>query len=96
MKQVQLLYSNNVLLEDSRNMRLDYSLTEMVSDADQMTPFYGVQVTKYLGDLTETDVAWGVSDSKDTVVSILKKLHHFQVTPITMVEILDDLITLKQ
>ena len=93
MKQVQLLYSNNVLLEDSRNMRLDYSLTETVSDADQMSPFYGVQVTKYLGDMTESDVQWGISDSKDIVISILKKLHHFQVTPISMVEIIDDLIT---
>ena len=96
MKQVQLLYSNNVLLEDSRNMRLDYSLTEKVSEADQLTPFYGVQVTKYLGDLMESEEAWGISDSKDIVVSILKKLHHYQVTPISMVEIVDELVTQEQ
>jgi hypothetical protein len=93
MKKLQLLFSNEVLLEDSRVMKLDYSLTERVSDTDDISPYYGVKITKHLDDITESDEISGISTSKDTVVSIIKKLCQFEVTPISMVEIVDDLVT---
>ncbi len=52
MKQLQLLFSNEVLLDDARVMRLDYSLTEKASD-DQSSPYYGVRITKHLDNLVE-------------------------------------------
>jgi hypothetical protein len=94
MKESLLLFSNEVVLEDERVMKLDYSLTEKVSETNQESPYYGVRVTKNLGDLIETDEVTGISTSKDMVVSIIKKLFQFEVTPISMVEVLDDLVTL--
>ena len=89
----ELLFSNEVILEDERVMKLDYSLTEKASEADPETSYYGVKVTKHLSDQVEADEIPAISDSKAFVVSIIKKLCLFEVTPISMVEIVDELIT---
>lgn len=94
MKELQLLFSNEVLLEDERVMKLDYCLTEKVSEADQMDSNYGIRVTKHLDHIVESDEVSGVSNSRETVVSIIRKLCQFEVTPIAMVEIVDELVTL--
>ena len=93
MKQLQLLFSKEVLLEDARVMKLDYSLIEKNSEVDRKTCYFGVKVTKYLDNLIEADEVNGISASRDTVVSIIKKLCQYQVTPISMVEIVDELVT---
>lgn len=89
----QVLFSNEVLLEDARVMRLDYYLTEMISDEEMNSPYYGVMISKYLDDLVETDEITGISTSRESVVSIIRKLCQFEVSPISMVEIVDDLVT---
>ncbi len=94
MKQVQLLFSNRITLEDTRSMQLDYCLMESVSEEDKMTPFYGIKISKYLEDTVETDEVAGVSTSRECVVTILKKLFQFEVTPISMVEVVDELVTM--
>ncbi|MDF2538327.1 MAG: hypothetical protein K0S76_1348 [Herbinix sp.] len=93
MKQVYLLFSNEVKLEDERSMKLDYSLTERLSESEEKTPYYGIQIEKYLDDTVEKDEVTGISNSKDTVISIIKKLFQYEVTPVSMVEIVDDLVT---
>ena len=93
MKQVQLLFSNNVLLEDARSMKLDYCLTEKTSESDHLTPYYGAKITKYLEGNVETEEICGISASKETVISMIKKLYLHEVTPISMVEIVDELVT---
>lgn len=94
MKQVQLLYSNRVTLEDARSMQLDYCLLENLSDEDKGTPYYGIRVSKYLGNTVETDEVEGVSTSKECVVTILRKLFQFEVTPISIAEAVDELVTM--
>lgn len=95
MKEAKVLFSNDVLLEDASVMRLDYSLTEKISENDQ-NPYYGVRVTKRLNDQVETDEVAGISSSRDKVIAILKKLSQYEVTPISLVEILDDLETQEE
>jgi hypothetical protein len=80
------------MLEDERVMKLNYSLTEKVSEMDK-TPFYGVKITKFLGDLVESDEISGVTASREDALSIIRKLCQFQVTPVSMVEIVDELVT---
>lgn len=93
MEAYQVLFSNEVVLEDERVMRLDYSLTQKLSQTENSFPYYGARITKYLDKRTETEEICGISESMDNVISLIKKLCHFQVTPISMVEIVDDLIT---
>ena len=91
----QLLFSNEVTLEDERVMKLDYCLTERISEFNKKLPYYGIRITKYLDSVTETDEIAGISSSKDHVISILKELCQYQVTPISMAEIVDELVTLR-
>ncbi len=96
MYQVQLICSNKLMLEDASCMQLDYCLMESVSEEDhEKSPYYGIKISKYHGDTVESDEIAGISSSRDNVVSILKKLHQYEVTPISMVEIVDELITLE-
>lgn len=93
MKQIQLLFSKEVRLEDQRVMKLDYSLTETVPENELGAPYFGVKVTKFLENTTESDEVTGVSASREDVVSIIKRLCQFEVTPISMIEIVDELVT---
>jgi hypothetical protein len=96
MKQVELLFSSQVRLEDEREMALDYFLTETISETDMVTPYFGVGITKKSGAITETDEVCGVSTSKETAIGILEKLYRNQVTPISLAEIVDELVTLAE
>jgi hypothetical protein len=93
MKQLELLFSSEVVLEDERIMKLDYCLTERYLEENSKTPYYGVRVAKHLEDMTEVEEVAGISESRDFVKSILKKLCLFEVTPISTVEIVDELVT---
>lgn len=96
MYQVQLICSNKVMLEDASCMQLDYCLTESISEEDhEKSPYYGIKISKYHGGTEESDEIAGLSASRDNVISILKKLHRYEVTPISMVEIIDELVTLE-
>lgn len=93
MSHLHVLFSNEVQLEDARRMKLDYSLTEKYSETDLSTPYYGIQITKQLENTLECEEVPGISYSRETVVSMIKKLFQFEVTPISLVEIVDDLVT---
>ena len=94
MKKMSMLFSNEVTLEDNRIMRLEYNITEnRNSDTDE--PYYGIQIAKYLDGKKEIEEIEGISYSKDKVEAIAKILYRNTVTPISMVEIVDDLITLE-
>lgn len=94
MKQLQVLFSNEVSLEDDRKMRLDYFLTEDVMQSEVEEPYYGIRITKYLDDLEESEEVSGISCSKETVLSMIKKFSVNVVTPIHLIDIVDDLVTL--
>ena len=93
MRQLHLLFSNEVQLEDERKMLLNYSLTEKLEETNQSDPFYGIQISKKLDDSVEIEEVSGISYSKEAVISLIKKLFQYEVTPISMIEILDDLVT---
>lgn len=94
MRRLELLFSNEVTLEDDRTMRLEYKLTENQA-REKEEPYYGIQIIKYLNGNMEMEEVSGLSYSKDKVKSITKILFQHVVTPISMVEIIDDLITLE-
>lgn len=94
MKKVRLLFSNEVTLDDNRSMKLEYNMTEN-SVPDSNEPYYGIQIIKIIDNNLEKEEIRGISYSKDKVESITRILFQNVVTPISMVEIVDDLITLE-
>lgn len=95
MRKMELLFMNEVSLDDDRMMRLEYNLTEKRS-TDNDEPYYGIQIIRYLDDNLDMEEISGISYSKDKVKSITEILFQHVVTPISMVEIIDDLITLER
>jgi hypothetical protein len=91
MEQMQLFFTNKVKLDEVRVMKLDYSLIERKSELNQ--PYFGVRVTKMLEDSIESDEIPGISASREGAIAILEKLFQYEVTPISMVEIVDELVT---
>ena len=96
MKNLELLYSSEVKLEDSRTMKIDYRLIESFDGQKDTEPYYGVHITKHLEEIVECDEVSGISYSKDTVVSMIKVLFRNDVTPISMIGIIDDLVTVGE
>ncbi|NLJ97068.1 MAG: hypothetical protein GX321_07910 [Clostridiales bacterium] len=94
MEKVRSLYSNEVTLEDNRIMKLEYNMTEnIVPDSNES--YYGIQIIKIIDNNLEREEIRGISYSKDKVEAITRILYQNVVTPISMVEIVDDLITLE-
>lgn len=96
MKEAKVLFSKEILLENDCVMKLDYSLVENHPENRLQCSFYGVRITKYLNGQIEEDEVEGLSISKDRVVRILDKLCRYEVTPISLVDVLDDLQTLEE
>lgn len=94
MRKMELLFSNEVTLYDDKKMRLEYILTENRSP-DKNQPYYGIQIIKYFDDNQEMDEVKGISYSKAKVESLTQTLFQHLVTPISLVEVVDDLITLE-
>lgn len=90
---MHLLFSNEVQLEDQRSMLLNYSLTERIGNEDQVNPIYGIHISRNLEGAVDIEEVAGISYSKDKVISMIKKLFQFEVTPISMIEIVDELVT---
>lgn len=93
MEKMYVILSNVVELDEERVMKLDYCLTENLTETEPAIPYFGIQINKKLNGDLETEKVIGISHSKDTVMAYIKKLAQFAVTPISMVEVLDDMIT---
>lgn len=94
MENTRKLFSNELILEDNRSMRLEYNLTKN-HEPDKAEPYFGIQIIKIMDDNLEKEEIRGISYSKDKVESMTRILYQNQVTPISMIEIVDDLITLE-
>lgn len=92
MKKSNVLFKNEVNLEDSRVMRLEYNITENRL-ANSEKSYYGIQIVKYLDGNLEMEEVEGISYSREKVETITRILFQNLVTPISMIEIIDDLIT---
>lgn len=92
MKKSNVLFKNEVTLEDSRVMRLEYNITENRL-ANSEKSYYGIQIVKYLDGNLEMEEVEGISYSREKVETITRILFQNLVTPISMIEIIDDLIT---
>lgn len=97
MKRIDLIGERNVELEDQREMVLNYYLIEKPSKANgDMNYLYGIKIEKQFGGIVESEEVEAISYSKEVVLQLINTLMECTVTPMTLVEVVDDLITLRQ
>lgn len=97
MKRIDLIGERNVELEDQREMVLNYYSIEETSKANgDMNYLYGIKIEKQFGGIVESDEVEALSYSKEIVLELINTLMECTVTPMTLVEVVDELITLRQ
>ena len=100
MKRIDLIGERNVELEDQREMVLNYYLIEEPSkangDMNSMNFLYGIKIEKQFGGIVESEEVEALSYSKEVVLQLINTLMECTVTPMTLIEVVDELITLRQ
>ena len=97
MKQIDLIGERIVELEDQREMVLKYFIIEEPSKAKgDMDYLYGIKIEKQFGGIVESEEVEALSYLKEVVLQLINTLMECTVTPMTLVEVVDELITLRQ
>lgn len=81
-------------MEDGTWLQLEYYLTEDESESFE-DKLYGLAIIGIEGDNAEMESVEKVSYSKDIVQEMLHTLISYSVTPIGMLDIVDEMITLR-
>lgn len=99
MKGFTLIGEREVKLENQMGMVLKYYLVEEPSKEDgekESTKFlYGIKIEKQFGGTVESEEVEALSYSKEVVLQLIHTLIECTVTPMTLVEVVDELVTLR-
>lgn len=95
MKKVKLQHTKNLVLENNEEIILKYYLVQRTL-LDPERELYGIQIDKQQGDYTECEIVEGISYSEEDILAMIEKLYINDVTPISMIPIIDDLVTLLE
>ncbi|WP_455716301.1 DUF6514 family protein [Anaerosporobacter sp.] len=99
MKHFSLIGEREVKLENQMGMVLKYYLVEEpskeVGERDCLNFLYGIKIEKQFGEIVESEEVEALSYSKEVVVQLIHTLIECTVTPMTLVEVVDDLVTLR-
>lgn len=79
-----------MLLENGNQVSLNYYVTSKASLEDYMV--YGIKVEKQ-GEKLEAEMTGPISGSQDWVLELCKKIADHKVTPIGLINIVDDMVT---
>jgi hypothetical protein len=93
MRKLYLEGTKTMVMEDNKEIQLDYYLVEDFKDRGQDISLYGIKIVKHLENYLETEDTEPISYSKDIVKHMVQKLWDNGVTLITMLEIVDDLVS---
>lgn len=97
MRELRLAGERSFENENRQRTSLFYYLVEDHRDMVVDTPLYGIQVQKQVKEngkiVKEKETAVAISYSEDFVKQLLYDLIHNMVTPMCLLEVLDDLVT---
>ena len=94
MNKVVLVESTKAKTEDGLELILAYYITEEICKMTKRY-MYGIKVVCDKNGILESDSTGSISYSREDVIKMCRILVNQQVTPISLVEIVDELITLK-
>ena len=78
---------------ENYNFELEYYLIEERCDETDADPFYGIQIIKKGKEKIEEECTNGLTYSKKFALELLTKLSSSSVTPIVMLEVVDELMS---
>ena len=93
MRKLYLEGTKTMIMEDNKEVQLDYYLVEDYKDRGQDISLYGIKIVKHLDDCLETEYTDPISYSRDIVKEMVHKLWNNGVTLVSMLEIVDDLVS---
>ncbi len=93
MRKLYLEGTKTMIMEDNKEIQLDYYLVEDFRDRGQDISLYGIKIVRHLEDYLETEYTEPISYSRDIVKDMVHKLWNNGVTIVTMLEIVDDLVS---
>jgi hypothetical protein len=93
MKKLYLEGTKTLIMEDNKEVKLDYFLVEECKDRGQQVLLYGIKIVKHLESYLETEYTEPISYSRDDVKNMVHKLWKNEVTLVSMLEIVDDMIS---
>lgn len=91
MRVLDLTGSKIVELDDGRSLGLEYYMITTYREADGQ-PIYGVMVEKQDGEEMEVESVEQLSYSRQEVSDLLEVIYNNTVTPMSLVEVLDELM----
>lgn len=97
MKEQKLIGVTEFESTEGQKVQLEYYLLSEPRDAAEGIAIYGIEIIKIMRDKgiikKEREIARALSYSQSYVEQLLKVLLRNQVTPMTMIEVIDDYIT---
>lgn len=93
MKKLYLEGTKTIKLEGGHTAELNYYLLETVKKGNKDSTLYGIQIEKKDGGDLEVESSGVISYSKEIVRQMIHKLMEHTVTPIVMLDIVEDMIT---
>lgn len=90
----KLIGNRIVEIEPERQMVLEYYVLEE-TDKDTQITTYGTMIRKTDEGTEETEAVKGITHSKEVIHDIIGLLLEHTVTPVSMVDVIDDYITEK-
>lgn len=95
MKRLYLKGLKNILKENNTTMHVEYYLVEENSTERFDEYLYSIMIIKREKEIIEMEESGGLSYSRVFVEELTETLVENDVTPFSMIDIIDDLITLK-
>lgn len=93
MERLYLEGTKKIVMEDNSELIFDYYLVEECRSYNDNEKLYGIKIFQHMEDHLLVEYTEPVSYSKETVKSMIQKLWENEVTLVTMLEIVDDLVS---
>lgn len=94
MTERKLIGKRVVEVVPERELVLEYFVTQNIDEESHITN-YGVQIRKTEHENDELETVEGITQSKEVIDDLISLLMEHTVTPISMVNVIDDYITEK-
>lgn len=93
MRKLYLEGTKTIVLEDNKEVKFDYYLVEDYKNRGQDIMLYGIKIVQHMENHLVTEYTEPISYSRDVVKNMVHTLWNNEVTLVTMLEIVDDLVS---